>query len=172
MHGDACRQHSADMHAASAGCRPQKMRRTPEHAAVAAAGGTETTRALSAGEPPVTSKRSMPRNRSRLFNQSTGEGDSLQNAVNAFQVGQGATGVPVTALVADHRAPWRPRLSHAAPPAAAPRCAVCAPWPSLISVGMAGLHAGEPKLSAACPKRPQHSQSSRASWSRKAAWCW
>ena len=38
----------------------------------------------------MTSKRSMPRNRSRLFNQSTGEGDSLQNAINAFQVGQGA----------------------------------------------------------------------------------
>ena len=89
MHGDACRQHFADVHAASAGRRPQNTSRTSEHAAVAAAGGTENTRALSAGEPPVTSKRSMPRNRSRLFNQSTGEGDSLQNAINAFQVGQG-----------------------------------------------------------------------------------
>lgn len=93
--------HFADIHAAPAGCRPLKISRTSDHAAVAAAGGTETTRALSAGEPPVTSKRSMPRNRSRLFNQSTGEGDSLQNAINAFQVGQGAACALVAALVAD-----------------------------------------------------------------------
>ena len=57
------------------------------------AGGTETTnRGVSTGEPPVNSRQSaqMPRPRSRLWNHkgsSTGEADSLQNAINAFTVG-------------------------------------------------------------------------------------
>ena len=60
------------------------------------AGGTETTnRGVSAGEPPVNSRQSaqMPRPRSRLWNHkgsSTGEADSLQNAINAFTVGSRA----------------------------------------------------------------------------------
>lgn len=59
------------------------------------AGGTETTnRGVSTGEPPVNSRQSaqMPRPRSRLWNHkgsSTGEADSLQNAINAFTVGFG-----------------------------------------------------------------------------------
>ena len=96
----------------------------------------------------MTSKRSMPRNRSRLFNQSTGEGDSLQNAINAFQVGHGVTYALVAVLILSCGAACSP-----------PGCAVWAPWSSLISVGMAGLCAEE--LRAASAKRPQHSPASR-----------
>ncbi len=58
------------------------------------AGATEQAQALSAGEPPVTSKLvgsgggGIPRQRSRLWQApgSTGEVDSLQNALEAWRV--------------------------------------------------------------------------------------
>lgn len=75
------------------------------------AGATEQAQAVSAGEPPVTSKLvgsgggGIPRQRSRLWQApgSTGEVDSLQNALEAWRVlGAGfvwaliVDGLPVT----------------------------------------------------------------------------
>ena len=79
-----------------------------------AAGGTEHKAGVSGGEPPVTSRQSVPRNRSRLWNQagaSVGEADSLQNAINAFTVSywgcivQGTTFSLVLADVLNHLLP-------------------------------------------------------------------
>ena len=52
MHGDACRQHFADVHAASAGRRPQNTSRTSEHAAVALQGEPRTREPCLRGSHP------------------------------------------------------------------------------------------------------------------------